>query len=187
MYLTGLLRLLIGLGILELYVALDISKAFDRVWHADLLQKLNCYIIPGLNVSGWEVFTRISCYTGVSQGSILSSTVLQIYINDLSDYVICNISIYADNTTLYSKFDQASDLWQQLELVFKLENLICETLWNRAWGELLGSMLEKLSWFYLTGLTTPVLFMWKWMRLLLWKNHLLRCGGCLKMQGLIDM
>ena len=31
-------------------------------------------------------------------------------INDLSDDVICNIAIYADNTTHYSKCDQASDL-----------------------------------------------------------------------------
>ena len=34
----------------------------------------------------------------------------------LPDDVICNIAIYADDTTLYSKCDQASDLWQQLEL-----------------------------------------------------------------------
>ena len=27
---------------------------------------------------------------------------------------ICNIAIYAEDTTLYSKCDQASDLWQQL-------------------------------------------------------------------------
>ena len=26
-----------------------------------------------------------------------------------------NIAIYADDTTLYSKCDEASDLWQQLE------------------------------------------------------------------------
>ena len=31
-------------------------------------------------------------------------------IDDLSDDVICNIAIYADNTTHYSKCDQASDL-----------------------------------------------------------------------------
>ena len=29
----------------------------------------------------------------------------------LPDDVICNIAIYADDTTLYSKCDQASDLW----------------------------------------------------------------------------
>ena len=31
-------------------------------------------------------------------------------INDLFNDVICNISIYTDNTTYYSKCDQASDL-----------------------------------------------------------------------------
>ena len=31
-------------------------------------------------------------------------------INDLPDDAICNIVIYADNTTHYSKCDQASDL-----------------------------------------------------------------------------
>ena len=40
---------------------------------------------------------------GVPERSILG-------INDLSDDVICDIAIYADNTTLYSKFNQASDL-----------------------------------------------------------------------------
>ena len=35
---------------------------------------------------------------------------------------ICNISIYADDTTLYSLCDQASDLWQQLELASELES-----------------------------------------------------------------
>ena len=41
---------------------------------------------------------------------------IQCVLNELPDYVICDIAIYADDTTLYSKFDQASDLWQQLEL-----------------------------------------------------------------------
>ena len=29
--------------------------------------------------------------------------------------VICNIALYADDTTLCSKWDQASYLWQQVE------------------------------------------------------------------------
>ena len=41
--------------------------------------------------------------------------------DDLPDDVICNIVIYADATTLYSKCNQAFDLWQQLEFGTWLE------------------------------------------------------------------
>ena len=51
----------------------------------------------------------------VPQGSILCPTLFQLYIDDLPDDVICDIAVYAVNTDLYSKCDQASDLWQQLE------------------------------------------------------------------------
>ena len=106
-------------------VALDTSKAFDRVWHAGLLHKLKSYGISG------QIFGLISSFlsngqlrlvldgkssqeypinAGVPQGSILGPTLFQLYINDLPDDVICNIAIYADDNALYSKFDQASDL-----------------------------------------------------------------------------
>ena len=52
---------------------------------------------------------------GDSEGSILCPILFLLYINYLPD-VICNIAIYADDTTLYSKCDQAYDLRQQLEL-----------------------------------------------------------------------
>ena len=106
------------------------TKAFDRVWHAGLLHKLKSYGISG------QIFGLISSFlsnrrlrvvldrkssqeypvnAGVPQGSILGPTLFLLYIHDLPDDVIC-IAIYTDDTTLYSKCDQASDLWQQLEL-----------------------------------------------------------------------
>ena len=56
---------------------------------------------------------------GVPQGSIIGPTLFLLYMNDLPD-VICNIAIYADDITLYSKCDQASLLWQQLTLLIFL-------------------------------------------------------------------
>ena len=128
-------------------VALYISKAFDRVWHVGLLHKLKSYGIS------CQIFGLISCFlsnrrlqvvldgkssqeypvnAGVPQGSILGPTLFLLYINDLPDDVACDIAIYADDATLYSKCDQASDLYQQLELASELESDLRDTAdWGR--------------------------------------------------------
>ena len=108
-------------------VALDISKAFNRVCYAGLFQKLRSYGISG------QIFDLISSFlsnrqlrvvldgkssqeypvnAGVPQGFILCPTLFLLYINNLPDDVICNIAVYTDDTTLYSKCGQAPDQWQ---------------------------------------------------------------------------
>ena len=60
-------------------------------------------------------------------------------------------------------------------------NLISETLWTGAESDLSISVVEKLNYFHLTGLITPVLLMWKWMGLFLRKDNILRCWGWLSL------
>ena len=71
---------------------------------------------------------------GVPQGSILGALLFLLYVNDLPDDFISDIAIYVDDTTFYSKCDQASDLWQQLELASELESDIQDTVdWGTKW------------------------------------------------------
>ena len=58
-----------------------------------------------------------------------------LYINDLPDDVVCNIAIYADDATLYSKRDQASDMWEQLELDLRdTKSDLRDTVdWGKKW------------------------------------------------------
>ena len=169
-------------------VARDIFKAFNRVLHACLLHKIKFYGISG------QIFGLFCSFlsnrwlhlcsqeypvnAGVLQGSIIGTNLFLLYINDLLDDVICNIAVYADNTTLYSKCDQASDLWQQLELASELESDLGDTVdWGKKWlvdfnagntqlvsfdwsnntgsidKKMNGSVLEEKSSFKMLGLT----------------------------------
>ena len=71
---------------------------------------------------------------------------------------MCNIAIHANDTTLFSKCDQASDLLQQAELVSELESDF-KTLWTVAGSGLSILVLEKLSYLSLFVLITLLLLM----------------------------
>ena len=96
-------------------VALDISKVFDWVWDVGLCQKPKSYGIFGqiFNVfSSFLIKKRLRVIQDenysqeyplnaeVPQCSIVGPALLLLYINDLFDDVICNITIYADDATL---------------------------------------------------------------------------------------
>ena len=98
-------------------VFLDISKAFDKVWHKGLIFKLKQNGISDkiLNiitdflsfrkqrvVLNGQASPWVSIEAGVPQGSILGPLLFLIYINDLSDDLSITAKLFADNTSLFS-------------------------------------------------------------------------------------
>ena len=98
-------------------VFLDISKAFDKVWHDGLIYKLKqnglkgkllCILIDFLNNCQQRVVLngQFSSWTkvnvGVPQGSILRPLLFLIYINDLPNGLQSNPKLFADNTSLFA-------------------------------------------------------------------------------------
>ena len=98
-------------------VFLDISKAFDKVWHDGLIFKLESYGITGpllglinsylanhyqhvvLNgkSSKWSPIGA-----GVPQGSVLGPLLFLVYINNLVDNISSDAKLFADDTSLFT-------------------------------------------------------------------------------------
>ena len=99
-------------------VFLDISKAFDKVWHKGLLYKFKSDGVEG------ELLSLLECYFrdrkqrvvlhgqnsdwrkinfSLPQGSVLGPLLFLIYINDLPDGIMSICKIFADDTSLFSK------------------------------------------------------------------------------------
>ena len=115
---------------------LDISKAFDKVWHDGIIYKLTQNGISGnlLNLLedflkerkqrvllNGQVSTWKNINAGVPQGSILGSWLFLIYINDLTEGLKTNVKLFADHTSLFSVVHDtqasANDLNKDLEII----------------------------------------------------------------------
>ncbi len=113
-------------------VTLDISKAFDRVWHKALVSKLPSYgfypafcsflssFLSGRSIAAvadGHCSTSKPINSGVSQGSVLSPTLFLLFINDLLSLTNCPSHSYADDTTLHysTSFDRHPNL-QELQI-----------------------------------------------------------------------
>ena len=98
-------------------VFLDISKAFDKVWHKGLIHKLKQNGIGGPLLKILTDFLKSrkqrvvlngqhsswsDVLAGVPQGSILGPLLFLIYINDLSDGLQFNPKLFADNISLFT-------------------------------------------------------------------------------------
>ena len=117
-------------------IFLDISKAFDKVWHDGLIFKLRQNGISGDIINILQNFLRnrkqrvvlngqcsswADINAGVPQGSILGPLLFLIYINDLSDGLKSECKLFADDTSLFSVVNDmntsSSDLNEDLEKI----------------------------------------------------------------------
>ena len=96
---------------------MDISKAFDRVWHDGFLYKIKLLgicrryytliqsfvdsrhqrVVLNGKSSKWSLVE-----VGVPQGSISGPLLFLVYINDLPKGMCCNAKLFADDTSLFS-------------------------------------------------------------------------------------
>ena len=117
-------------------VLLDISKAFDKVWHEELVFKLKTYGVEGKLIMLLEnylnnrnqrvVLNALSSswkkiLAGVPQGSVLGPVIFFIYVNDLPHGISSICKMFADDTSLFSKVKDSSlslfDLNYDLETI----------------------------------------------------------------------
>ena len=118
---------------------MDFAKAFDKVPHHRLIQKLERYGIIG-PVNTWiETFLkdrkqRVACegiysdwalvISGVPQGSVIAPILFLIYINDLPNNLKSTIRLFVDDTIIYMTISNGTDataLQQDLDKLAKWE------------------------------------------------------------------
>ncbi|GBL92463.1 RNA-directed DNA polymerase from mobile element jockey [Araneus ventricosus] len=97
---------------------LDVAKAFDKIWHDGLLAKLmrlSCSAqfikITHSFLTSRNFRVRVNnilsnprpILSGCAQGSLLSPTLFNIYLNDIPNFPSCHLAIFADDTAILTR------------------------------------------------------------------------------------
>ena len=93
-------------------IFLDLSKAFDKVWHQGLLFKLESFGIRGKLLNLLEDYLS----NRFPQGSIVGPLMFLIYINDLPDGLNSIAKLFADDTSLFSIVQDPNESAKYLNL-----------------------------------------------------------------------
>lgn len=124
LYLVNQIYNSLGNGSDVLIIFLDVSKAFDKVYHQGLLLKLESfgisdYLLSWLRnyLSGRQQRVVLNgqnsdwrpTNAGVPQGSILGPLLFLIFINDITDGLKCDPFLYADDTSLLKTLSADTD------------------------------------------------------------------------------
>ena len=123
-------------------IYLDFQKAFDKVPHARLINKLKALGIGG-NVLNWirewlkdrvqrvvingEESDWVHVSSGVPQGSVLGPILFIIYINDIDENILSLILKFADDTKLVR---EVSTLEERNKMIEDLSNIF---KWSENW------------------------------------------------------
>ena len=121
---------------------MDFSKAFDKVSHNHLLEKLKFYGIRG-KTNTWirdflsnrrqvvvvegEKSYEAEVKSGVPQGSVLGPSLFLFYINDIEDNMESTVRLFADDTIVYLAVSSTQDAETLQNDLNKLGN------WERKW------------------------------------------------------
>ena len=124
-------------------IFLDVSKAFNKVWHQGLIFKLKqidicdnllLLLIHYLDSRSQKVVLNetssslCSTSAGVSQWSILGPLLFLVYANDIKHNIHCNIKLFADDTSLMDEIANAATSFYKLN-----QDLDTLNEWSKQW------------------------------------------------------